>query len=79
MDEALLSVAIHHGFLFRKLALGGENDRTEADNGRQRDTQTKLFPSHLNSAWKKNVMTLKKKQKPVKLSVRLVESALKRR
>lgn len=46
MDEALLSEAIHHGFLFRKRSLGGEQDGTEPDNGRQKDAQTKLV--HLN-------------------------------
>lgn len=39
MDEAILSEAIHHGFLFRELAVGGVHDRPEQDNSR-RDTQT---------------------------------------
>lgn len=32
MDEGLLSEAIHHGFLFRKLGLGGGHDRTKPDH-----------------------------------------------
>lgn len=59
MDEALLSEAIHHGFLFRKLTLGGEHDGTEPDYDRQKDT--KHFPSHLNYRallWKKTFYNL---------------------
>lgn len=41
MDEVFLSEAIHHGFLFRKLTLGGEHDRTESDKSRQKDTVNK--------------------------------------
>lgn len=39
MDESVLSEAIHHGFLFRELILGGERDRAEPDNGRQKDAK----------------------------------------
>lgn len=39
MNEGFLSEAIHHGFLFRKLALGGEHCRTQPDNVRQTDKQ----------------------------------------
>lgn len=42
MDEAVLSDAIHHGFLFKALTLGGEHVGTETDYRRQKDAQTDL-------------------------------------
>lgn len=45
MDEALLSEAIYHGFLFRKLTLGGEYDGTMPDYSRQIDKNKALSVS----------------------------------
>lgn len=51
MDEALLSEAIHHGFLFRKLTRGGDYDRTEPDYGRRKALSVSSEPQ--NSALQK--------------------------
>lgn len=61
MDEALLSEAIHHGFLFRKRTVGGERDRIEPDTGRQKDTNKALCVSSepQNSALKTDVKQAK--------------------
>lgn len=43
VDEALLSEAIHHGFLFRKLTLGGEHDGTEEPDYRKTHIHKQLL------------------------------------
>lgn len=55
VDEALVSEAIHHGFLFRKLSMGGGPDRTEPEHCWKKCTQTKLIvsnPNHRIKLWK---------------------------
>lgn len=43
VDEALLSEAIHHGFLFRKLTLGGEHDGAEEPDYRKTQRHKRLL------------------------------------
>lgn len=43
VDEAFLSEAIHHGFLFRKLTLGGEHDGTEEPDYRKTQRHKQLL------------------------------------
>lgn len=42
MNEASLSEAIHRGFLFRVLAMGGERDRTKPDTGTHKNKNRTL-------------------------------------